>query len=151
GQKCSACSRVYVEAPVADALRQRIVKLTRDVRIGDPTRRENWMGPVINRAATDRYVKCVTNLQQHGSIQIGGERLGEGAFAPGWFVAPTVATAPLDYRLWREEKFIPLVLVGEVDSVRQAIDFANASDYGLTAGFYGARDEVDAFLERIEA
>jgi 1-pyrroline-5-carboxylate dehydrogenase len=151
GQKCSACSRVYVERPVADALRQRLVGLTGDIRIGDPTRRENWMGPVINRAAYERYSKCVANLRQHGSIAIGGEHLTGGDLAHGWFVAPTVASAPLDYRLWREEKFIPLVLVGEVDSVDQGIDLANASDYGLTAGFYGAADEVPRFLDRIEA
>lgn len=151
GQKCSACSRVYVEQPVADALRQRLTRLTSEIRIGDPTQRENWFGPVINRAACERYARCVGNLQQHGDIVIGGERLTDGALAHGWFVAPTVASAPLDYRLWREEKFIPLVLVGEVDSVAQAIDFANASDYGLTAGFYGAQAEIEAFLERIEA
>jgi 1-pyrroline-5-carboxylate dehydrogenase len=151
GQKCSACSRVYVERPVAEALRQRLATLTRDIRIGDPTKRENWLGPVINRAATERYAKCVSNLRQHGAIAIGGERLTDGALAHGWFVAPTVASAPLDYRLWREEKFIPLVLVGEVDSVAQAIELANASEYGLTAGFYGAQDEIEPFLDRIEA
>ncbi|HUL67752.1 MAG TPA: aldehyde dehydrogenase family protein [Burkholderiaceae bacterium] len=151
GQKCSACSRVYVERSVADPLRRRLAKLTSEIRIGDPTRRENWLGPVINRAACERYAKCVTNLQQHGDIVVGGERLTGDALAHGWFVAPTVASAPLDYRLWREEKFIPLVLVGEVDSVAQAIDFTNASDYGLTAGFYGAQDEIEPFLDRIEA
>jgi 1-pyrroline-5-carboxylate dehydrogenase len=151
GQKCSACSRVYVERPVANPLRERMAKLTADIRIGDPTLRENWLGPVINRAACERYAKCVSNLQSHGSIVTGGERLAEDALAHGWFVAPTIASAPLDYRLWRDEKFIPLVLVGEVDSVGQAIDLANDSPYGLTAGFYGAQDEVETFLQRIEA
>src|SRR5262249_28774271 len=117
----------------------------------DPTRRENWFGPVINRAAYDRYARCVSNLRQHGRIDTGGAQLTEGALAHGWFVAPTVAAAPLDYRLWREEKFIPLVLVGEVDSVAEGIVHANASDYGLTAGFYGAREEAAFFLEHIDA
>ena len=53
--------------------------------------------------------------------------------------------------LWRDELFLPMVLVGEVDPLDQAITRANASDYGLTAGFYGARDEIDTFLGRIEA
>jgi 1-pyrroline-5-carboxylate dehydrogenase len=151
GQKCSACSRVYVERPVAGALRERLVALTRQIRIGDPTRRENWLGPVINQAARDRYSRCVANLREHGAIHAGGALLEDGELEHGWFVAPTVAGAPFDYRLWREEKFVPLVLVGEVDSVDQAIDLANASDYGLTAGFYGARDEIEGFLARIEA
>jgi 1-pyrroline-5-carboxylate dehydrogenase len=151
GQKCSACSRVYVERPVAEALRSLLVEKTRMISVGDPTLRQHWMGPVINETAYARYQKCAENLRRHGAIHTGGEALDSGALANGWFVAPTVATAPLEYRLWREEKFIPLVLVGEVDSVAQAIDLANASEYGLTAGFYGARDEIPFFLDRIEA
>ena len=151
GQKCSACSRVYVERPVAEALRGLLVEKTRRIAVGDPTLRQNWMGPVINEAAFGRYRKCADQLRQYGVVHTGGEAMTAGALANGWFVAPTVASAPLDYRLWREEKFVPLLLVGEVDSVAAAIDLANASDYGLTAGFYGAAEEVPLFLERIEA
>ncbi len=151
GQKCSACSRVYVERPAAGALRALLVEQTRRISIGDPTLRQHWMGPLINEAAYARYQKCAEHLRRHGEILVGGETLVDGTLAKGWFVAPTVATAPLDYGLWREEKFIPLVLVAEVDSVAQAIELANASDYGLTAGFYGAPEEIPFFLERIEA
>jgi len=151
GQKCSACSRVYVEQQVAGELRALLVEKTRAISVGDPTLRRHWMGPVINESAYLRYGKCAENLRQHGTIDTGGELLRQGELANGWFVAPTVASAPLDYRLWREEKFIPLVLVGAVDSLAQAIERANASEYGLTAGFYGAQDEIPLFLERIEA
>ncbi len=151
GQKCSACSRVYVERAAADELRAKLVEKTRAIAVGDPTLRQNWMGPVINEAAYKRYQKCVENLRRHGKVFVGGETLTSGALERGWFVAPTIATAPFDYSLWDEEKFIPLVLVGEVESVDQAIELANASDYGLTAGFYGAQDEIPRFLDRIEA
>jgi 1-pyrroline-5-carboxylate dehydrogenase len=151
GQKCSACSRVYVERPVAAALRERMVELTRAIRIGDPTRRENWMGPLINQAAFERYGRCVEQVRRHGTIDAGGVARTEGELAHGWFVAPTIARAPRDFRLWREEKFIPLVLIDEVDSVDEAIALANATPYGLTAGFYGSPDEIEPFLERIEA
>jgi 1-pyrroline-5-carboxylate dehydrogenase len=151
GQKCSACSRVFVERPVAGALRALLRDKSEAIRVGDPTLRENWMGPVINASAHQRYQRCVDNLRTHGRIDAGGRLLADGALARGWFVAPTVAAAPFDYRLWHEEKFIPLVLVGEVDSVDEAIARANESDYGLTAGFYGAPSEVPRFLDRIEA
>lgn len=151
GQKCSACSRVFVERPVAPALRAKLREKTEAIRVGDPTLRDNWMGPVINAAARARYQRCVENLSKHGEIDAGGRLLEDGALARGYFVAPTVGSAPLDYRLWQEEKFVPLVLVGEVDSVDEAIARANTSDYGLTAGFYGATNEVQNFLDRIEA
>ena len=151
GQKCSACSRIYVERPVAAALQERLAALTQALKVGDPTDKANWMGPVINAPAYDRYRKCVDNLAAHGKVLVGGRQLIEGEFAKGYFCAPTVASAPLDYRLWREEKFVPIMLVGEVESLDEAIACANASEYGLTAGFYGAAGEIDGFLDRIEA
>ena len=151
GQKCSACSRVFVERGVGAELRRRLAEATASVRVGDPTRRENWMGPVINATARDRYLKCAQNLERHGAVVAGGRALVEGEMDRGYFVAPTVATAPYDYSLWRDEKFIPLVLVGEVDSLDEAIGRANESEYGLTAGFYGSPAEMTRFHERIEA
>ncbi len=151
GQKCSACSRVLVERPVAQALRERLVAATAAIAVGDPTERRNWMGPVINRGARDRYLRCVERLRRVGRVDAGGRTLEEGALARGWFVAPTVGSAPRDDALWRDEHFVPLLLLSEVDSLDEAIDEANRSDYGLTAGFYGAREEIDIFLDRIEA
>ena len=151
GQKCSACSRVYVEWPLAAALRERLTALTGAITVGDPTDKGNWMGPVINAAARARYQKCVDNLARHGQILSGGRQLAEGGLARGYFCAPTVATAALDYRLWREEKFVPIVLVGEVESIEAAIAHANASEYGLTAGFYGSAGEIERFFATIEA
>jgi len=151
GQKCSACSRIYVQRGAAAGLRERLVALTEAIKVGDPTLRENWMGPVINRSARERYRRAVDAIAEAGSILTGGQLLGEGALERGWFVAPTVAAAPRDHYVWREEQFAPLVLIDEVESVDEAIALANASDYGLTAGFYGGADEIDGFLERIEA
>ena len=151
GQKCSACSRVYVERQVAAQLGEQLAKLTAALKVGDPTDKANWMGPVINASAYGRFKKCMDNLDSHGKVLTGGRQLTGGALEKGYFCAPTVATAPLDYRLWREEKFVPILLVGEVDSVDEAITRANASEYGLTAGFFGAAGEIGGFLDRIEA
>jgi 1-pyrroline-5-carboxylate dehydrogenase len=109
------------------------------------------MGPVISESAYRRYLRCVEELSRNGSVFTGGRSLSEGPLARGWFVAPTVGTAPRDHGAWQEEMFVPLVLVGEVDSLDEAIGLANASPYGLTAGFYGAPQEIPRFLDRIEA
>ncbi len=151
GQKCSACSRVYVERAVAGALRERLVALTEAISVGDPTERQHWMGPLINAGAAQRYADCARELARDGEVLSGTRVLDEGALARGWFVAPTVGRAPHDHRLWRDEHFLPFVLVGEVDSLDEAMARTNASDYGLTAGFYGAGHEIDGFLDRIEA
>ena len=151
GQKCSATSRVLAERPVMEELVGRLSRLAGEVAVGDPTRRENWMGPVINAAARERYRKVVAEVADGGRVFAGGRELNDGERARGYFVAPTVATAPYASRLWRDEHFLPFVMVGAVDSLDEALARANDTDYGLTAGFYGAPEEVDAFLERIEA
>jgi 1-pyrroline-5-carboxylate dehydrogenase len=151
GQKCSATSRVLAERPVLEELVARLAKLAGEAAVGDPTQRQNWMGPVINAAARDRYRKVVAEVTGNGKVFAGGRELADGDRARGYFVAPTVASAPYGSRLWHDEHFLPFVLVGAVDSLDEALARANDTDYGLTAGFYGAPEEVDAFLDRIEA
>jgi acyl-CoA reductase-like NAD-dependent aldehyde dehydrogenase len=152
GQKCSACSRVFVERPVAAALRQRLVERAADIGVGDPTVAANWMGPVIDQRATQRYERAAQALARDGAVDFGARALTEGALARGHFVAPTIGGLPnFEHALWRQELFLPFVLVGEVDSLDEAIARANTSDFGLTAGFYGAEDEITIFLDRIEA
>jgi 1-pyrroline-5-carboxylate dehydrogenase len=152
GQKCSALSRVYVEDRVADELTERLVEATRSVSVGDPTRREIWMGPVINAHAADSYERYCVQLEQHGGrILVGGARLVEADLAHGHFVACTVAEAPAEHPLFRDEMFVPIVMVCRVRDVREGVALANDSTLGLTAGCYGDDDEVRYFLDHIEA
>ena len=151
GQKCSACSRVYVERAVAQPLRERLVALAEAIAVGDPTEQRHWMGPVISETAYRRYAERTRRLVEEGVVYTGARLLQQGALARGWFVAPTVGSVAAGHALWRDEHFLPLLLLAEVDSVDEAITLANASDYGLSAGFYGATGEIAGFLERIEA
>lgn len=152
GQKCSALSRIYVEEAVADALIERLVQQIATIRIGDPAQRAHWMGPVATRAAYDDYAGYSRQLQQHGArLLAGGEQLRGEGFAEGLYCAPTLAEAPLDHPLWHVEMFLPIAMLARVSSLEQALAEANASPYGLTAGFYGSESETDWFFEHIEA
>lgn len=151
GQKCSACSRVLAEKSVAKDLMNKLVELTKKMVVKDPTQKDAAMGPVINASAYQSYESYAQQLKQRGSILLGGEHLKNNGLDKGYFCAPTIATAPFDHPLWKEEMFLPIVMVGEVDSLEQAMMIANASEYGLTAGFFGSKDEIDWFLTHIEA
>lgn len=151
GQKCSACSRLFVDRNITRALTDRLVSLTEAISVGDPTQQAHWMGPVINERALARYEAAGLELAAHGRVLTGARVLTEGELAHGLFVAPTVAQLPRQHRLWQEELFLPLLLIEEIDSLDEGLALANASDYGLTAGFYGDPDEVAYFLDRIEA
>ncbi|GGJ79237.1 hypothetical protein GCM10010123_06450 [Pilimelia anulata] len=154
GQKCSACSRVYVQRAVHDAFLDRLVAHAGAFGVGDPTLRENHLGPVIDAAAVDRYTDAVAHAAKAGRVVTGGRVLsGEDGRPEGHYVAPTVvADLPADDRLLAEELFVPLVAVAPVDDIEQGFDLANALPLGLTAGFFSADPtEVQRFLDRIEA
>ena len=152
GQKCSALSRVYVAEAVADRLVARLLEATRALRVGDPTHRDRWMGPVINERAVESYLRYATELGRHGgAILEGGRRLTDCALRHGSFVAPTVAVAPPDHPLYETEMFLPVLMIARVGSFAEGVAHANASPLGLTAGCYGDAAEVGYFLEHIEA
>jgi 1-pyrroline-5-carboxylate dehydrogenase len=152
GQKCSALSRLYVEEGAADALVETLRERIRGLRVGDPCRRENWMGPVISEAAADKYEDCCVRLAQGGGrIFEGGRRLGDAERAHGHFVAPTLAEAPSGHELFREEMFQPILMLARVRDVREGVRLANESALGLTAGCYGGEEDVRYFLDHVEA
>jgi 1-pyrroline-5-carboxylate dehydrogenase len=153
GQKCSANSRVYVERPVYDEFVRLLAEKVKGIKVGDPLKRENWLGPVINQRAVAKYENAVAEAMHDGQIAAGGRRLTEGEHQNGWYVEPTVATGlPTNHRLFREELFVPFVAVAPVDSIDEALRLANENIYGLTAGFFSAdKAEVREFLDTIQA
>jgi 1-pyrroline-5-carboxylate dehydrogenase len=152
GQKCSACSRVYIEAPVYDDLVSRLVDLTNKLVIGDPTDRKVYTGPVVNKSSYQDFQDFSEELSQSGAILTGGKVLTDGEYSKGYFCAPTlVADLPLNHRLWKHEMFLPITTVAKVKNLDQAMQMANDVNYGLTAGFYGSKRQTKWFFENIQA
>ena len=153
GQKCSANSRVYVERPVHDELVRMLVEKTEKLTVGDPIKRGNWLGPVIDERAVGKYETAVAEARRDGAVFTGGEHLSDGALARGHYVEPTVVgNLPSSHRLFRDELFVPFTAVAPVDSLDEALRLANDSTYGLTAGVYSEDPaEVERFLDEAQA
>lgn len=152
GQKCSACSRVLIEEPVYDQLVPRLVEMTEKLVVGDPTDRSVYMGPVINQSSYQDYKNFTEELSQSGNILTGGKVLTDGDYGKGYFCSPTlVADLPLDHRLWKYEMFLPITTVAKVSNLDEAMEVANDVSYGLTAGFYGSKEETKWFFKNIQA
>ena len=152
GQKCSALSRLYVDRNVADELIERIRAQITAIRIGNPCRREIGLGPLVNAAAHANYTRYVRNLSDGGArILAGGRPLTDGELGRGYYVEPVLAEAPREHPLWKHEMFVPILMLHRVADREEAMQLANDTDLGLTAGFYGGADEVAWFHEHIEA
>ncbi|HET8629162.1 MAG TPA: aldehyde dehydrogenase family protein [Thermomicrobiales bacterium] len=153
GQKCSACSRVYVERPVYDDFITKLVVRTDRLNVGDPTKKEVFVGPVINERARETFAQAAERARRDGTVRTGGEVLTGGEYAKGYFVEPTIVDGlPLDHPFFKEELFVPLLVVGQVDSLDQALAEANDTEYGLCAGIFTEDEgEIETFFDNIEA
>jgi 1-pyrroline-5-carboxylate dehydrogenase len=153
GQKCSATSRVYVQDSVYEELVDKLVAATETVTVGDPFDVRTFMGPVIDSGVVERFQRAVDEVRDNGgTILAGGDVLKGDGLDKGFYVEPTLATAPLDSWVWTEELFMPFVLVASVSSLEEGIALSNDTEFGLTAGlFSNDDDEIESWFNQIEA
>jgi 1-pyrroline-5-carboxylate dehydrogenase len=134
GQKCSACSRAIVEAPIYDIfvehLRERVEQLT----VGDPAANHN-LGPVVNQSALKSMLSYIETGKQEGRLIAGGNAVEtpEG----GFFAQPTVfADVAPGAKIAQEEIFGPILAVIKVETYEEGLAVANNTEYGLTGALY---------------
>ena len=130
GQICMSADRVMVQRQVAPDFIQQLSARAASLPTGDPRDPHTVIGPLINKGAAERVASIV------GEAVSAGSRLETGGSAPqGALLAPTVLSGVRDeMRIAREEIFGPVCTVGVFDSEDEAVEAANSTTYGLTAG-----------------
>jgi 1-pyrroline-5-carboxylate dehydrogenase len=115
GQKCSAASRVYVPRSLWRSVKERVVAIIDEIKVGDPTDFRNFMGAVIDKRAFTKISEYIDDAKQNATVIAGGRVDGKS----GYFVHPTlVETADPSYRLLCEEIFGPVVTVYVYDDAK---------------------------------
>jgi 1-pyrroline-5-carboxylate dehydrogenase len=142
-----------VHEDVRSRFTELLLEKTGRIVIGDPSQAGVFLGPVIHERALLTYERAAEDARRDGKVLLGAKTLREGDLAHGYFVAPTIADGlPKDHRLFRDELFVPFVAVAGVRSLEEALELANRTEYGLTAGFFSREQpEIETFLQRIEA
>jgi aldehyde dehydrogenase (NAD+) len=138
GQRCTAASRVAVHKDVYKEFVDRFVDRVKSLKVGNGLDASTDMGPCINEQQLKTVMSYVEIGKNEGAkLLTGGNRLDTGAYAKGWFHAPTVFgdCAPT-MRIAQEEIFGPVVSVIPIESLEQAVDVANGVPYGLSASIY---------------
>ena len=129
GQDCCARSRILVEASVYDRFMQGLEKSVAAFTVGDPTKDDTEMGPLVTSAHRDSVASFVEDdkVAFRGSAPTG----------PGNWFAPTVlAPGSLDDRCMREEIFGPVVAVVPFKDEAEALEIANSTEYGLSGSIW---------------
>ena len=134
GQVCTCAERVYVHSEVAKEFTDRLVKAAEDVVVGDP-RNDPDMGPQVSAAELETTESAVeAAVAQGATLRTGGSPPEGDQFERGYWFQPTVLTdVTQDMDVIQEEVFGPVTPVVEVDSMDQAIEYANQSKYGLSS------------------
>jgi acyl-CoA reductase-like NAD-dependent aldehyde dehydrogenase len=149
GQICLAAKRVFVPTSLYDAVCNELARLADAAIVGDGLDPATTMGPIQNAAQYQKALGYLDDARASGTIIAGGAPVP----GPGYFIRPTlVRDIPDSARLVREEQFCPVLPVLSYDDLDDAIERANATDYGLGATVWG-RDLERAFdvAMRIEA
>ena len=146
GQKCSACSRAIIVDSVYAPMVEKIVARTKALTIGPVVDPANHQGPVASKSAYNGILNYIEIGKKEGRLLAGGEPL-EGE---GYFIRPTIfADVPPGARISCEEIFGPVLALTPAKDWREAIDMANATEFGLTGAFYSSvRERLDEARDR---
>lgn len=141
GQKCSAASRAYIPASIWPEVKERLITMTQELKMGDVSDFTNFMGAVIDRKAFNNITKYIEYAKNSPEAQI----LVGGGYddSVGFFIQPTIVqTTNPKMKLMEEEIFGPVltIYVYPDDQLEETLELCNTtSPYGLTGSIF-ARD-----------
>ncbi|MGC8662328.1 MAG: aldehyde dehydrogenase family protein [Candidatus Micrarchaeia archaeon] len=149
GQKCSACSRVYVHESIKEVLISKLIEKMRSFKIGNPLEKDIYMGPLISEKAYHKFLDSVEEAKKNGLLLYGGKAYNTGL--QGFYVEPTLVEISHENKLFHEELFLPFLVITSYKNFDDALKMANDVEYGLTAGLYSKKNsEIKEFLDKIE-
>jgi gamma-glutamyl-gamma-aminobutyraldehyde dehydrogenase/4-guanidinobutyraldehyde dehydrogenase/NAD-dependent aldehyde dehydrogenase len=136
GEVCTAGSRLLVHSSIKDDFLARLLRHMEQWQPGDPLLEETRVGAIVDRAQYERVLEYIEIGKEDGATLVYG---GQPALSQtdGFYIQPAVFTeVTRDMRIFQEEIFGPVLCVSTFDSIEEAIELANDSDYGLAAGVW---------------
>ena len=135
GQVCNCAERLYVQKGIYDVFVSKLSEAMKAVQFGNPSQRNDIaMGPLINAAALERVENKVAKAVEQGAKVVLGGKAVEGE---GYFYPPTLLVdVRQEMTIMHEETFGPVLPVVVFDTLDEALQMANDSDYGLTSSIY---------------
>lgn len=150
GQKCSACSRVYVHDSIKEEFVSKLIDKLRTFKIGNPLKKEVYIGPLISPKALERYKTAIGEAKKSGKVLYGGNVINTGF--SGAYVEPAIVEVDSSNTLMREELFVPILAIDTFKKFDEVLQKANDVEFGLTAGLYSRKNkEIKEFLSKIQA
>ena len=133
GQRCTAGSRLLVEAPMYEDLVQAVAVRARGIRVGNPFEEATELGPLIRPEHHERVLDYLESAEQEGARLLAGGKRPDSLEQGNFLEATVFADVTPSMRVFREEIFGPVLVTTPFNGEDEAIRLANATEYGLAA------------------
>ncbi|WP_449620646.1 CoA-acylating methylmalonate-semialdehyde dehydrogenase [Robertmurraya sp. Marseille-Q9965] len=152
GERCMACSVVVAIGDVAEPLIEKLNEQADQIKIGNGLEEDVFLGPVIRKENKKRTANYIEIGEQEGAVLIRDGRNDEAYHKDGYFIGPTIFDhVNPSMRIWKEEIFAPVLSIVRVNSLEEAIELTNQSDFGNGAClFTDSGSAVRYFRENIQ-
>ncbi|MCQ6559168.1 CoA-acylating methylmalonate-semialdehyde dehydrogenase [Paenibacillus mendelii] len=153
GERCMACSVVVAVGEIGDALVNKLKEAADGITIGNGLEEGTFLGPVIRGSHKERTLSYIETGEKEGALLLRDGRKDPASDGEGYFVGPTVFDhVQTDMKIWKDEIFAPVLSIVRADSLEEAIEISNQSEFANGAClFTSSGSSVRQFRETIEA
>lgn len=147
GQRCTTTRRLIIHESIYEVVKQKLVHAYAQLTIGNPLE-GNLVGPLIDKAAVNSYLKAIQKLKAEGGyILCGAEVLSGAGYESGCYVKPTIAEANNAFEIVQEETFAPILYLLKYNTIDEAIAMQNGVKQGLSSSIFTDNlQEAEQFL-----
>jgi aldehyde dehydrogenase (NAD+) len=133
GQRCTTLRRLIVHESVADALRDRLLKVFEKLPVGDPTVAGTLVGPLVDEVAAKAMDAAIVEAKNQGGVVHGGGRVTAGVPQGGFYVRPAIVEIGPDAAVVQRETFAPVLYLMRYSDYEQAVAIHNDVPQGLSS------------------
>ncbi|TNF65184.1 MAG: aldehyde dehydrogenase family protein [Gammaproteobacteria bacterium] len=133
GQRCTTLRRLIVHESIYETVVKELASAYSKLKIGNPLDTNNHMGPLIDQASVNCYLRAIEAINKEGGkVHFGGKVIDK----EGFFVEPTIIEANPNWSIVNEETFAPILYVMPYKTIDEAIAINNQVDYGLSSAIF---------------
>lgn len=148
GQRCTTTRRIIIHEDIYDEFKKKLVNAYKQLKIGDPLKEENHVGPLIDKDAVENYLHSIKQCKEQGGkfIVQGGVLSGKG-YESGCYVKPCIAEVTNDMAIVQHETFAPILYLIKYSTLEEAIALQNGVPQGLSSSIFTLNlREAETFL-----
>jgi aldehyde dehydrogenase (NAD+) len=148
GQRCTTTRRLIIHEDVYDVFRKKLVSAYRQLKIGDPLKEENHVGPLIDKDAVNGYLRAIEEIKkQGGKWAVSPQVMSGKGFESGCYVKPCIAEVTSEMQIVQTETFAPILYLMKYKTLEEAIAIQNDVPQGLSSSIFTLNlREAEKFL-----